>query len=609
MGQSGTVYKLNKDGSDYSVLHTFVCCNGSAISPRGRLLEGNDRALYGLASGTAFKLNKDGSDYVELHKFGDEDPRAGLTEGSDGALYGTAYRLICDEFGCDSTPGTVFKLSKDGSGYAVIHTFSGSGGDGAPPDTRLMKGSDGALYGTTQSGGCGDGTLFRLNEDGNNYTVLHGFSLTGGDGSQPNPVLQASDNKLYGTTYSGGAYGCGTVLKLNHDANGYTILHSFKGGAGAGSQSEATLIEARDGALYGTTTAGGTNNAGTVFTLNKDGSGYAVLYSLSFSNSESVSFREVSGLLEGSDGALYGTTSDFRCRILCFPIASTVFKLNKDGSGHKILLSFNDGSRPNGLLQGSDGMLYGTTFYGGTNYAGTVFRLNLEGSGYTVLRTFIGTGGDGRNPSAGLVEGSDGTLYGTTFYGGITNANKPDGFGTVFKLNKDGSGYVVLRTFTGDAGDGSNPSGSLIEGADGMLYGTTFGTVFKLSKDGSNYSVAHRFASTGGEGLYPRGGLVQGSAGALYGTTSDGGEMNFGTIFVLRPQPQPVLLPLILSTNGVLVRFTTVPGSTHQLQRAESLNGSWLPLATLVASTNGQAEFMDATPPHSTAFYAVVRVP
>src|SRR5438034_8294025 len=115
----------------------------------------------------------------------------------------------------------------------------------------------------------------------------------------------------------------------------------------------------------------------------------------------------------------------------------------------------------------------------------TVFRLNKDGSGYTVLRGNI----DGEfYHSAVLLEGSDGALYGTTQVGG-NGFEFPAGPGTVFKLNKDGSGYMVLRVFTGKDGDGAKPEAHLIEGSDGALYGTTSATVFKLNKDGNGYSV------------------------------------------------------------------------------------------------------------------------
>src|SRR5262249_47649354 len=152
-----------------------------------------------------------------------------------------------------------------------------------------------------------------------------------------------------------------------------------------------------------------------------------------------------------------------------------VFRIEKDGSGYSVLHIFsfgagNDGSDPRQLIEGSDRALYGTTGSGGTADNGTVFKLNKDGSGYTLLHSFTGTVGDGSNPCAGLLEGSDGALYGTTAEGGSSLS-----YGTVFKLNKDGSGYRVLHRFVSGLGDGRNPRAALVEGSDGTMYGTTPG--------------------------------------------------------------------------------------------------------------------------------------
>ena len=148
----------------------------------------------------------------------------------------------------------------------------------------------------------------------------------------------------------------------------------------------------------------------------------------------------------------------------------TVFKLNKDGSGYAVLYNFgsqgNDGYLPDAVIEGSDGALYGTTQSDGWTGNGTVFKLNKDGSGYAVLYNFGSQGNDGAYPCAGVVEGSDGALYGTTQWGGRT------GNGTVFKLNKDGSGYAVLYNFGSQGNDGANPAAGLVEGPDGALYGT-----------------------------------------------------------------------------------------------------------------------------------------
>ena len=186
-----------------------------------------------------------------------------------------------------------------------------------------------------------------------------------------------------------------------------------------------------------------------------------------------------------------------------------MFKLTKDGNGYTVLNSFStaggDGQWPQtALVEGSDGALYGRTALGGANGTGTVFKLNPDGRSYSVLHNFSGS--DGWNPETGLVEGNDGTLYGTTLYGG-TNQSQA---GTVFKLNKDGSGYIVLHTFTITIGADALWPSRLVHGSDSALYGTTYyggdnnvGTVFRLKKDGSGYAILRSFSNTGSEGQPP----------------------------------------------------------------------------------------------------------
>ncbi len=257
------------------------------------------------------------------------------------------------------------------------------------------------------------------------------------------------------------------MFTLNKDGSGFRVLHSFAGSGGDGQHPFAGLIEGSDGALYGTTVGGGSNGVGTAFTLNKDGSRYGVLHNFHTNGFDGA--NPFAGLVEGSDGALYGTTRDGGSNGV-----GTVFTLNRDGSRYGVLLSFRpdgfDGQNPSaGLVEGSDGALYGTTCNGGSNGVGTVFTLNRDGSCYGVLCSFRPDGSDGQNPSAGLLEGSDGILYGTTYNGGS------NGVGTVFKLNKDGRAYTAVLSFGGLGGDGANSSAGLVEGSDGALYGTTVG--------------------------------------------------------------------------------------------------------------------------------------
>jgi uncharacterized repeat protein (TIGR03803 family) len=219
-------------------------------------------------------------------------------------------------------------------------------------------------------------------------------------------------------------------------------------------------------------------------------------------------------LIEGTDGALYGTTAAGGVSNFGF---GTVFTLRKDGSGYAVIKRFGgtDGERPYGdLVEGTAGALYGTTYGGGLSNLGTVFRLDKSGSNYRVLHNFLG-GPDGKNPLAGLIRGTDGALYGTTEFSDSTTR------GTVFKLDEDGNNYVVLHAFSGP--DGSQVQAKLLQGTDGALYGTTAfggsgvaGTVFKLNTDGSGFGLLRNFTTHGGDAAGPLGGLFEASDGVLY---------------------------------------------------------------------------------------------
>src|SRR5262249_40190168 len=153
------------------------------------------------------------------------------------------------------------------------------------------------------------------------------------------------------------------------------------------------------------------------------------------------------------------------------------------------------------------------------------FKLNPDGTGFTVVHGFNGAPGDGFSLNAGVIEGNDGVLYGATYAGGTF------GSGTLFKLNKEGTGYGILHHFAGSPTDGANAVVTLLEGSDGLLYGVTpnggsnsnGGIVFSIHKDGSNYTILHDFSLVSGDGKAPEGALVEASDGTLYGTTAGGG--------------------------------------------------------------------------------------
>jgi uncharacterized repeat protein (TIGR03803 family) len=178
-------------------------------------------------------------------------------------------------------------------------------------------------------------------------------------------------------------------------------------------------------------------------------------------------------------------------------------------------------------VPGPDGNFYGTTYQGGANGDGTVFKITREGTVET-LHSFDAT--DGAFPYAGLVLGADGSSYGTTIAGGANEA-----YGTVFKLNRDGT-LETLHSFDGT--DGEYPLGGLVPGPDGSFYGTTaqgggngYGTVFKITREG-RFETLHNFENT--DGAYPYAGLLRGADGTFYGTTFRGGANGFGAVYSVR---------------------------------------------------------------------------
>jgi uncharacterized repeat protein (TIGR03803 family) len=253
-------------------------------------------------------------------------------------------------------------------------------------------------------------------------------------------------------------------------------MHSFNSTDGA--HPSSTLIQATDGNFYGTTTIGGDTNSGTVFKMTPSGI-LSTLYSFCRTPNCTDGLYPIAGVVQAFDGNFYGTTGGSD------DLIGTVFKLTPAGV-LTTLYEFcpvlqtdcDTGSYPaGGLVQGSDGNFYGTTYYGGPSGFGTVFQVSPAGA-FTTLHTFLET--DGANPIAGLVQGSDGNFYGTTIMGGLTSS------GALFSISPAGVLTDLYDLFcqTLNCPDGANPYGGLAQSTDGTFYGTTFarnGTVFNLA--------------------------------------------------------------------------------------------------------------------------------
>lgn len=498
------------------------------------------------------------------------------------------------------------------------------------PVGNLVKGADGALYGVTStSTAITGGLIYRTTADGSSVTTLYQLK-TDQDGQTPQAgLLLASDGKFYGTTKfgkSGTLDTTGTVFRINQDGTGFTVLHRFSPFTAAnlaaspintdGAYSSAELIEGSDGFIYGITGAGGPNGTGVIFRIAKDGTGFQVLHSFSAITTNKVAKVVKSGSATAGAGTTVSTGPNQSAGKIPFDAANTrmtvrvysptagipvrlkvedaadsthsaeteatttvasawetlTFDFANPASGtaalnftytyDKVSIYFNFGTT-GGTAGAKTYYFDDVTFVGGTGGGGGTFSpITFDAAG--VAYTLTGFGGaedstvvadpvdtliknaEGMSPGSPLVQAADGKFYGTTSAGGV------NGRGTIFRINFDGTGFELVHTFTATTADattgllknadGAVPGAGLIDGGDGFLYGaatqggtTGNGTLFAMSPDGTTFTVLHNF--DGADGARPAAELARFTDGRLYGATfaggtnSSGATTSFGTLY------------------------------------------------------------------------------
>ncbi len=375
--------------------------------------------------------------------------------------------------------GLFLCLASVASAQTVTTLAQFDGTNGSEPTGAPVQGTNGDFYGVTISGGtANEGTIYRMTPAGKITTI---YSFTGGsNGAQPNTSLVlGTDGYLYGTTYAGGSSNAGTIFKITQSGT-LTYLHTFAGSDGKSPQT--TLVQGTGDVFYGMTTVGGANNDGALFQITSR--------TATFGHPVTHSFALTDGYfpfaLTLANGLLYGTTVVGGAHG-----AGTVFEATTSGAV-TTLYSFTglaDGADPFGLAVVS-GNIYGTTGAGnGSSQWGTVFEITQAGIFNTLYSFTNGTEG---NSPVQLILGTDGNLYGVAQLGG-GGGNE----GSLFMVTQTG-GVTELYGFNFSGSTGNEPFGGLFQGTDGNFYGTTLfgaascscGAVYRLSNGLSPFVYA-----------------------------------------------------------------------------------------------------------------------
>jgi uncharacterized repeat protein (TIGR03803 family) len=393
-------------------------------------------------------------------------PPRRTTAGSWSRKSAQAVRLRISLFVCLILIGLWLGPGLDAQTLKTLHSFDPNQ-DGYLSYSPLSL-SDNVLYGTTHFGAVpGDGTVFRINADGTEFSTIYSFTSSAADGGGAFPAgpLTISAGVIFGTASGSPS---GTVFGIKTNGSAQSVLHIFSG-AVDGDEPFGGVILSGD-TLFGTT------SSGTVFKVNTYGIDFVMLYCVACDPDIGGPDTTIYGGLALVGDSLYGATLGGGSYN-----AGTLFKLGTNGSGFKVLHVFQntDGAGPWSGLLFHNNRLYGTTTRGGGNGAvGVVFAMNPDGTGFTNLHSFVGN--EGAWLQGGLVC-SGNTLYGTTMQGGGVGKS-----GTVFSLKTDGSDFQTLHVFSADANGGAPAAGLTIQGNN--LFGTTTtggdfnnGTVFRIS--------------------------------------------------------------------------------------------------------------------------------
>ncbi|MFD0894113.1 choice-of-anchor D domain-containing protein [Luteolibacter ambystomatis] len=566
----GNVFRITPDGS-FTILHAF---SGGADGgwPVTQLLLASDGNFYGTTNeggahgfGTIYRITPSGELTTVVSMKQDEVgwvSLGSLIEGVDGNIYGTTTD---NRVGGENKGGSIFRLTPSSGTITALATFDALPNMAGAFPHGVIQGSDGNFYGSTQGGGPnGGGTVFKMTPTGT-LTLLKGFGWPEAMDLYGS-LVEGPDGDLYGTAQFGGPDGEGVFFKISPTGT-YTVLSTLDQADGHPYRPQAGFILGEDGYFYGTTTAGGPRNGGTVVRMNAAGE-YTVVAGFDVNQDMWLD----SALVQASDGSFYGTSlaggvgfgGIYRMspdaqisHIASFDTGSNQFFLSQLALGSNgnlygvqsrggnyyvggiyevtpegafsYLWSFDGeyGSDPTGVVQGTDGAFYGTTSQGGLMGGGVAFRLTTSGD-FSLIAEFDGT--NGFQPKGSMIQASDGNFYGVSTSGGSDMSID----GSIFKLTPSGD-LTTFALFGTDPEDAQRPVAGLVQGSDGNFYGASegggtdeAGAIYKVAPDGSLTTIA---SFSHDEGWFPVGALAEGPDGAFYGVTNRGGSEGIGTVF------------------------------------------------------------------------------
>jgi uncharacterized repeat protein (TIGR03803 family) len=471
--------------------------------------------LYGMTrqggttrEGIIFEYDLTTGTYLKKFDFGGVNgsgPVGSLLLASNNKLYGLTNN------GGTNGKGVLFEFDPAAGIYVKKIDFIDS--IGKNPGGSLVEATNGKLYGMTFSGGINNlGVIFEYDFTTNVFTKKFDMTSVSGSGAQGS-LTEAFNGKLYGMLRMGGANSAGTLFEYDYTANVFTKKIDFLTATGAAPY--GSLMASSNNKLYGMCSGGGTGNFGVVFEFDIATQIYTKLMDFS----PGLGFGPMGSLCEGVNGKLYGMTNAGGLNN-----KGTIFEYDTNANSclDKIDLAMPTGCQPKGSLTlSSNGNLYGMGSVGGLNNSGVLFEYNYSVNNYNVIINFGQS--DGTSPTGGLTLAANGKLYGTCAGGGV------NGNGVLFEYDYANNTYTKKYDFIDSLG--SWPTGSLVEVSPGKLYGITGsgginhdGAIFEFDYLTNTY--AKKVDLIDSLGKWPRGGLMKASNGKLYGMTNYGGNTN-----------------------------------------------------------------------------------